>query len=325
MPDKVRWGILGAAKIARLKVVPAMQQSAICEIAAIASRDRNRAQAAAESLGIPKFYGSYEELIADPDIDAIYNPLPNHLHLPWTTLAAEAGKHVLCEKPIGMNASEARAMIGVRDRTGVKIMEAFMTRLHPQWLRTREILRGGSIGEPRAIHCVFSYNNRDPKNIRNIPAYGGGALMDIGCYPITMSRFLFGAEPLRVSAAIERDPEMGTDRLTSALLEFPGGHAAFTCSTQLAPYQRLFVFAEKGRIEVEIPVNAPPDEPTRIFVDGIEESFPVCDQYTVQGDAFSRAILDGTEVPVTLEDSLANMAVIDAVVRSAASGRYEMP
>jgi len=323
MPDKVRWGILGAAKIALVKVIPAMQKSELCEIAAIASRDLSKAREAGAKLGIPKAYGSYEELLADPEIDAIYNPLPNHLHLPWTTRAAEAGKHVLCEKPIGMDAREARELIRVRDRTGVRIGEAFMVRVHPQWLRAREIVRSGSIGDLRVVQGFFSYNNQDPKNIRNIPEFGGGGLMDIGCYPITMSRFLFGGEPHRVLALMERDPAMGTDRLTSAILDFPAGQATFTCSTQLAPYQRLQAFGTKGRVEIEVPFNPPPDQPARIFLDGAEEVFPLCDQYALQGDAFARAITGGGEVPVTLEDAAANMDAIDALFRSAESQGWE--
>jgi predicted dehydrogenase len=317
MANKVRWGILGAAKIGIVKVIPAMQKSQLCEIGALASRDLAKAKEACGKLGIPKAYGSYEELLEDPDIDAIYNPLPNHLHLPWTKLAAAAGKHVLCEKPIGMNAAEASELVAVREHTGVKIGEAFMVRCHPQWLRTREIVRSGSIGELRVVRGFFSYNNLDPKNIRNIPEFGGGGIMDIGCYPITMSRFLFGDEPTRVLALLERDPVMGTDRLTSAILDFPAGQATFTCSTQLVPYQRMQAFGTKGRIEVEVPFNPLPDQPTRIFVDGAEETFAACDQYTLQGDAFSRAILEGSEVPVILEDSVRNMEVIDALFRSA--------
>jgi len=334
MPHKVRWGVLGAANIALKKVIPAMRASQWCEMVAIASRDAGRARAAAEEVGLPKHYGSYAELLADPDIDAIYNPLPNHLHVPWSIRAAEAGKHVLCEKPIALNAAEARELVAARDRTGVKIGEAFMVRTHPQWLRTSEIVRQGGIGDLRAVVGAFSYFNHDPRNIRNIAEWGGGALMDIGCYPIVTSRFVFGTEPLRVCGLIERDPEMQTDRLTSALLEFPGGHALFTCSTQMIPHQRMQIIGTHGRIELEIPFNAPPDRPTRILVDstgdlsgsGIRaEEFPICDQYGIQGDLFSRAILDGGEVPTPLEESVANMAVIDAVFRSAATGAWEEP
>lgn len=323
MSKKVRWGVLGAARIALVKVIPAMQRAELCSIDAIASRDLGKARAAAEKLGIPRAYGSYEELLADPEIDAIYNPLPNHMHLEWTRRAAEAGKHVLCEKPIGMNAEEARELVAIRDRTGVCISEAFMVRVHPQWLRARELVTSGAIGDLRLVQGCFFYNNLDPKNIRNIPEYGGGGVFDIGCYPITMSRFLFGAEPRRVVALMERDPVMGTDRLTSAVMEFPAGQATFTCSTQLIPYQRMQAFGTKGRVEIEVPFNALPEVPARIFVNGAEEVFPICDQYGLQGDAFARAILEGAPVPVTLEDSVANMNVIDAVFRSAATGEWE--
>ena len=322
---KVRWGVLGAAKIAMVKVIPAMQRGELSEITAIASRDLAKAQAAGQKLGIPKAYGSYEQLLADPEIEAIYNPLPNHMHVPWSTQAAEAGKHVLCEKPIGLNMEDALRLVAARDRTRRKIGEAFMVRTHPQWLRARELVRSGAIGELRSIVFFFSYFNADPANIRNIPQFGGGGLMDIGCYPINLSRFIFGEEPGRVSATMERDPVMGTDRLTSAILEFSSGQAVFTCSTQLAPYQRTQILGTKGRIEVEIPVNAPPDRPTRIFLNDQAEEFPICDQYTIQGDLFSRAIREDTEVPVPLEDAVKNMAVIDAVVKAAESGRWERP
>jgi predicted dehydrogenase len=331
---KIRWGVLGAAKIARTKVIPAMQRAEEGEVTALASRSLETARAAAAALGIAKAYGSYEELLADPDIDAVYIPLPNHLHVPWSIKAAEAGKHVLCEKPIALSADEARALVAVRDRTGVLIQEAFMVRTHPQWLAVREEVRGGRLGELRAIQMAFSYFNRDPKNVRNQADIGGGALMDIGCYPIVLSRFLFEAEPVRVIASIDRDPEFGTDRLTSALLEFERGQSAFTCSTQLVPYQRTQVLGTRGRIEVEIPVNAPPDRPCRIFFDdgrdafgtGVEtRSFAVCDQYALQADEMSRAIREGGAPPTPLEDSVANMRAIDALVRSARTGSWETP
>lgn len=322
---KIRWGVLGAARIGLVKVIPAMQKSDLCEVTAIASRDEAKARAAAAELRIPKAYGSYEALLADEDIDAIYNPLPNHLHLPWSARAAQAGKHVLCEKPIALSTAETRELIAVRDHTGVRIGEAFMVRTHPQWLRVRDLIRSRAIGRLSSVTAFFSYFNRDPANIRNKPEYGGGALMDVGCYPVTMSRFLFGEEPSRVLASIERDPDFGTDRLTSALLEFPSGQAAFTCGTQLNPYQRVHCLGTEGQIEIEIPFNAPPDQPTRIFVNGTAEEFPVCDQYTLQGDAFARSILDGTQPPVPLEDALHNMAAIEALFRSEKSGCWESP
>lgn len=336
MPNKVRWGVLGAARIAVVKVIPAMQKGEFSEVVAIASREKDKAQTTAGQLGIPKAYASYEDLLGDPEIDAIYNPLPNHLHVPWSILAADAGKHVLCEKPIALSVDECRALIDVRDRTGVRIGEAFMVRTHPQWLRARELARSGEIGDLIAVLAAFSYYNRDPKNIRSVPEWGGGALMDIGCYPIQISRFLFGQEPLRVSAAIERDPEFGIDRLTSGLLEFPSGHCVFTCSTQMVPYQRVQILGTRGRIEVEIPFNAPRDRPCRLFIDsgqdvfgtGIRtEEFEICDQYTIQGDLFSRAVLGDGDVPTPLEDSMANMAVIEAMFRqeSRESGSRKHP
>jgi predicted dehydrogenase len=334
MPTKLRWGVLSTAAIGLKKVIPAMQQGELTHIAAIASRDHAKAEEAARTLSIEKIYGSYEDLLADPQIDVIYNPLPNHLHVPWTIKAAEAGKHVLCEKPLSLNVTEARALLDVQARTKVKIGEAFMVRTHPQWLRVRELIASGHIGSLRSIQGFFSYNNVNPANIRNIVEFGGGALMDIGCYPINISRFLFGEEPTRVMGSVERDPEMKTDRLTSAILNFPSGQSIFTCSTQLVPYQRVNVFGTKGRIEVEIPFNAPIDRPSRIFIDdgrdlfggGITtETFPICDQYTIQGDVFSKAIIEDTAVPVPLEDAIKNMAVIEAVFRSAASGKAEPP
>jgi predicted dehydrogenase len=334
VPRKVRWGVLGAASIALRRVIPAMQKGDWSEIVAIASRDRKKADEAARTLGIPKAYGSYEELLADPDIEAIYNPLPNNLHVPWSIRAAQAGKHVLCEKPISMNATEARSLVEARDRAGVKIGEAFMVRTHPRWLRTRELIRAGRIGQLRLVSGFFSYFNRDPKDIRNMLEYGGGALLDIGCYPITISRFIFGEEPSRVMGLVERDPEMKADRLTSAMLEFPSGQCVFTCSTQLVYHQRMQFLGTKGRIGIERPFNPSTEEPTKIlFDDGGDPSGPgtpietikTCNQFTIQGDLFSKAIREGGEVPVPLEDAMHNMAAIDAVFRSAESGKWEHP
>jgi predicted dehydrogenase len=330
--EKVRWGILGVANIATKRVIPGMQQCASAEIVAIASRSLEKAQAAAEKLSIPVAYGSYEELLADPAIDAIYNPLPNHLHVPWSVKAAEAGKHVLCEKPIALTASETDLLIAARDKTGVKIGEAFMVRTHPQWLRARELVQSGELGELRSIVSVFSYFNVDPKNVRNQADIGGGGMMDIGCYPITMSRFLFGREPVRVSALVDRDPTMHTDRLASAILDYSPGQAIFTVSTQLVPFQRMQILGTKARVDMEIPYNIPTDRPSRIFVDDGKqlaglgartEEFATQDQYMLQGEAFSRAILDNTEVPVTLEDAKLNMRVIEAVLRSGETGKWE--
>lgn len=331
MTTKIRWGVLSTANIGVQKVIPGMQAGIFSAVTAIASRDLSKAKAAADQLGIEKAYGSYEELLADPEIDAIYNPLPNQLHVPWTIKAAEAGKHVLCEKPLSITVAEAESLLAVRDRTGVKMGEAFMIRSFTQWLRLRELLSQGRIGELRAVTAFFSYYNVDPNNIRNQVESGGGALYDIGCYCIQAARYAFAGLPKRAVGLVERDPKLGTDRLTSALLDFPTGHAIFTCSTQTVPYQRVHFVGTKGRIEIEIPFNAPKDRPTRLFIDesgdlfgkGISaEEFPIADQYTMQGDAFSRAILEDTEVPVSLEDAIANMSVIEAIFQSAKSGGW---
>jgi predicted dehydrogenase len=334
MSKRVKWGVLGVAGIAVKKVIPAMQRGEWSHVLAIASRDLNKAQQAAEQLGIPKAYGSYEELLADPEIEAVYNPLPNHLHVPWSVKAAEAGKHVLCEKPISLTVEEAVSLLKARDRTGVKIEEAFMVRTHPQWSRALDFIKEGRIGPVQSVMGYFSYYNRDLKNIRNILAYGGGALMDIGCYLVYTSRLIFGEEPARVSALIEVDPETRTDVITSGILHFPSGQSVFTCSTQVVPYQRVQIFGTKGRIEIEIPFNAPPDRPCRIFLDdGVDPSgrraeildLERCDQYTIQGDLFSRSVREGTALPVQLEGSVRNMAVIEAIFRSAKSDQWEKP
>ena len=331
MSKKLRWGVLSTANIGLRKVIPAMQLGQYTSVDAIASRDLGRAQAAATALGIPTAYGTYDELLADPNIDAIYNPLPNQLHVPWTIKAAEAGKHVLCEKPLSLTVAEAETLLAVRARTGVKIGEAFMVNCHPQWIRLRELLRGGRIGELRSIIGYFSYSGLDPKNYRAHVEFGGGGLLDIGCYLIHASRYAFAQEPTRAVGLIDRDTQMRIDHLTSAILDFPKGQCIFTCSTQLVPYQRIHFIGTHGRIEIEVPFNAPPDRPTRLFIDmsgdlfggGITtEIFPVCDQYTQQSDAFSNAVLEDTEVPVPVEDSIKNMAVIEAIFNSASSGQW---
>jgi predicted dehydrogenase len=328
----VNWGIISTALIGTAKVIPAMQKSKHCRIQAIASRDLALAKKWAKELGIPRAYGSYEELLADREIEAVYNPLPNHLHVPWSIKAAEAGKHVLCEKPIALDAKEAEQLVAARNRTGKLITEAFMVRSHPQWLRARELVRQGKIGELRAVQGLFTYFLTDPENVRNKADIGGGGLYDIGCYPIVTSRFLFGAEPTRVVGLIERDPVLKIDRLASAILDFPTGQASFMCSTQLVPYQRMQILGTKGRIEVEIPFNAPPDQPCRIFVDdgsalgdasAKEEAFPVCDQYGIQGDLFSEAIRSGKPPEFPLENAVHNMRIIDAIFRSAKTGGWE--
>ncbi|MGZ3599341.1 MAG: Gfo/Idh/MocA family protein [Ktedonobacterales bacterium] len=326
--SKVRWGVLSTANIGVGKVIPAMQRGSYCAMVAIASRNLEQAQKTAAALGFPKAYGSYEELLADPEIDAIYNPLPNHLHVPWSIKALEAGKHVLCEKPIGLNAAQAQQLAdAAAQHPHLKVMEAFMYRFHPQWQRARELVRDGRIGELRTIQTVFSYFLDDATNIRNRAEAGGGALYDIGCYAISVPRFIFDAEPQRVSAIAEFDPRFGTDRLVSAMLDFGRGTATFTCGTQLSPYQRVTIFGTQGHIEIEIPFNAPPDRSCRIWLQQGEHEreeilLPVVDQYTLQGDAFSRAVLDNTDVPTPITDAVANMRVIDAAFQSARTNSW---
>mgnify|MGYP000884168466 CR=1 FL=1 len=333
----IRWGILSTARIGTMKVIPAMQRGAHCTVAAIASRDIERARQVARQLGIPKAYGSYEQLLSDPDIDAVYNPLPNHRHVPVSIQALQAGKHVLCEKPLALTAAEAQQLVeAAQQHPHLKVMEAFMYRHHPQWQRARALVHEGHIGVLRTIQSFFSYFNDDPHNVRNDPRMGGGGLMDIGCYLISLSRFIFDAEPQRVLGILEFDPHFHTDRLTSAILDFGAGDfgagdfgtgtSTFTCATQLVPYQRVHIFGTTGRVEIEIPFNAPPDRPCRLWhehggnTDLIE--CEVCDQYTLQGDLFARAILDDTDVPTPLTDAVANMRVIEAIVRSGRNGTW---
>jgi predicted dehydrogenase len=331
---RVRWGILGAAKIAIEKMIPAIQAGHTGVVEAIASRSADRARATAARFAIPRAYGCYEDLLADPEIDAIYNPLPNHLHVPWSLRALEAGKHVLCEKPIALDAAQASQLVEARERTGHLVMEAVMVRTHPRWLSAREIVRSGRIGELRSMAGFFSYFNDSPDNVRHQPGMGGGGLYDIGFYPITMSRFIFEAEPLRVMGLLEIDARFGVDRMASAILEFPRGHAIFTCSTQLAPHQSLDILGTSGRIGIEIPWSMPHDRPSRLLVDdgsrqgkqGPDEVwFPACDQWGVQCDRFCEAIASCGPAPVPIEDAVANMRVIDAIFRSAQSGGWQIP
>jgi len=331
--NKLRWGVLGVARIATRKVIPAMQRGTWTSVDAIASRDESRARQAAQELGIPRAHGSYEALIADPDIDAVYIPLPNHLHVEWTRRAAEAGKHVLCEKPIGLTSADAEALLAVRNRTGVLIQEAFMVRTHPQWLRAQDIARSGQIGDVHSIVGYFSFFNDDPKNIRHKKEWGGGGILDIGCYLVNTARMIYGDEPRKVCALVEESGRFGVDWLASMMLDFGGArHAVGTCSMQLAHGQRIIISGSLGRVEIEIPFNAPTDRPCRIFVEDAPPGavperhlveLPVCDQYTIQGDLFSQAVREKKPAPYPLEDSVRNMRVIDALFRSGESGGWE--
>jgi predicted dehydrogenase len=323
--EKIQWGILSTAKIGVEKVIPALQKSTYGHVGAIASRSEERARKAAGQLNIPTAYGSYEELLKDARIDAVYIPLPNHLHVPWTIKALEAGKHVLCEKPIGLSAKEARQLQQkAAQYPDLKVMEAFMYRFHPQWKKARQLVNEGCIGALGTIHSFFSYFNDDPDDIRNKQNIGGGGLMDIGCYNISLSRYLFDDEPSRVTAHIELDPDFKVDRLASAIMEFEAGTTTFTCATQLSHGQGVAIYGTSGHIEIETPFNMPPDQPATIWLysGGDKEKITLGpdNQYTLQGDAFSRAILDDTEVPTPLNDAIHNMTVIDAVFKSAEKG-----
>jgi len=335
MTNKVKWGILGAAGIARRRVLPAMLQCELAEVAAVGSRSLAKSQEFAKDFSIPKAYGSYEELINDPQIEVIYNPLPNHLHVEWSIRAASRGKHVLCEKPIARTVAEARRLLEARDEYGVKVGEAFMVSTHPQWLRAHELIRSGRIGKLRSAVGLFSYFNISPENVRNSADFAGGALMDIGCYPVKMSRFIFSEDPVRVWACIERDPSFKTDRLTSAILEFPTGQSIFTVSTQMTYFQRMEFLGTEGRLEVEIPFNAPTDKPCRLIIDDGKDLYarashtielsPICNQFTIQADLFSKAVRGEGEVPNPMEDAVCNTAVLEALFRSADSGKWENP
>lgn len=326
--NKVKWGILSTAKIGREKVIPAMQKGEFCDIVAIASENKERLTAEARRLNIPTVYNSYQDLLDDREIDAVYIPLPNHLHVPWAIKAIEADKHVLCEKPIALSSAGAMQLLNAaKQKPYLKVMEAFMYRFHPQWQHAKKLVTDGAIGELRSIQSSFSYYNVDPGNIRNQKDAGGGGLMDIGCYCVSLSRFIYGKEPEAVLGIVEFDQTLQTDRLASGILDFGNGISTFTCSTQLVPYQRVNILGTSARIEIEIPFNAPPDQSTKIWIDsknGREEiSFPPIDQYTIQGDLFSKAILYDTNVPTDLEDAVHNMKVIEAIFESSTQGLWQ--
>lgn len=333
MTQMIKWGVLGCAGIAAKAVIPAIQSSRLGRVAALASRDAEKASAMATRFGIEKSYGSYEDLLSDPDIDAIYNPLPNHLHVPMTIKALEHGKPVLCEKPIALNAAQASELAEAQKAANLPVAEAFMVRHHPQWKKARAMVAEGRLGDVRAIQTIFAYYLDDPKNVRNQADIGGGGLFDVGCYAINTARFLFDAEPLRAIALMENDPVFGTDRLTSGLLAFPEGRQlAFTCSTQLSLTQKVTVLGTRGRLEIPIPFNAPADQQTvLIFDDGRDLAgggrqeivIEPVDQYREQVDAFAEAVLSGTSLETGLDDAIANMKAIDALFRSATSGRWE--
>ena len=328
----VVWGVLGAARIALERVIPAMRQSESCEVRAIASRDSARAAEAAGSAGVPVSFGSYEDLLADPDIDAVYIPLPNHLHVEWSIRALEAGKHVLCEKPLACAADEVQPLVEARDWTGLLVEEAVMVRDHPQWARVRSLLDGGRIGALRNVQLSYSHFTDDPRDIRNLKDTGGGGLLDVGSYCCAIARLIFDSEPLRAMALLDRDPRFGTDRLTTAVLEFPGGHASFFCSTQSSRFQMVQMIGTTGWIRAEVPFAHPPDLPARLVIGsniapGTEPDevirFRPVNQYRLQAERFGRQVRGAAASRWPLETGVANLRVLDAIRRSGESGRWE--
>lgn len=326
MAEPLRLGLLSTARINRRILAPA-RESELVEVAAVASRDRSRAEAYAREHGIGRSHGSYEELLADPEVDAVYIALPNALHVEWSQRAIEAGKHVLCEKPLALSSTDARRMIDASNQAGVILMEAFMYRLHPLWQEVRRLIGAGTIGELVAFQSFFSYRNLDPTDIRNQVTTGGGALLDIGCYPVNAARMLFGSEPGEVKALIRRHPDFGTDVITSALLDFGSRHATFTVSTMLEPHQRVDLVGSEGRLRIEIPFNIPPDRPNRIAIfaggrppvdPGVKVvEIPTSDQYGVQADAFAAAVRSGGPVPTDPIDAVRNLEVLERIVDDA--------
>jgi len=325
----VRWGVLGAANIFMKRVLPPLLKSDLVDLLAIASRSAEKARSAAKAFGIARSYGTYEELLADTDVEAVYIPLPNHLHSEWIRKAADAGKHILCEKPLALNAEQAASCVEYAAKRGVRLMEAFMYRFHPQWQRTQELVRIGEIGEILAVHTAFAYNLKDPENIRNKLAMGGGALMDIGCYAVSIPRFIFGREPERVIGLFTRDPNFETDILSSAILDFGGVRSVFTVATQCFQTQGVDIFGTSGRMHIGIPLNMYPDVPPQLTViTGIGERRPVlpaADQYGLEFEAFSKALRQDRPVPTPAEDAVANQKVLDALFRCESSGSWEAP
>lgn len=326
--NAVNWGVLGVAGIFRKKVFVPGRDSDLVVWDAIASRNKEKAVRASAEFGIPKAYGSYEELLADAEVEAVYIPLPNNLHLEWIKKSADAGKHILCEKPLGRSAGEVEEAIAYCETKGVVLMEAFMYRFHPQWLHAHDLINSGAIGAVRAVQSAFFYNNQDPTNIRNRTDTAGGALYDIGCYNVSATRFLVGKEPSRAIARINRHPEWGTDTLSSAILDFGDAQATLTAGTLTHPHQHVSVFGSAGRIEIAIPFNTPADTPALVTViDGQgsrDVTFDPIDQYGEELEAFSLAIRGQDPQALTpVSDALANQRVLDALFASETSGSWE--
>ncbi|WEX88451.1 Gfo/Idh/MocA family oxidoreductase [Sinorhizobium garamanticum] len=325
----LRFGILSTARIGRELVVPAIQDAENCVVSAIASRDLAKARAMADRFSVPHAFGSYEEMLASDLIDAVYIPLPTSQHVEWTIKAADAGKHVLCEKPIALKAEEIDALIAARDSNKVLVSEAFMVTYSPVWRKVRSLLAEGAIGKLRHVQGAFTYYNRDPGNMRNVPELGGGGLPDIGVYPTITTRFVTGKEPVRIQANTDRDPEFGTDIYSSVRADFGDFELSFYISTQLAARQVMVFHGDKGYIEVKSPFNA--DRYGREEVELTNQNhaqsqlfrFQDARQYKLEAEAFSRAATGQPEEVVTLENSRLNQKLIDAIYRASEKDGWE--
>lgn len=325
----LRFGIISTAKIGREAVVPAIQDAENCVVTAVASRDLARAREMADRFSAPHAFGSYEEMLASDTIDAVYIPLPTSQHIEWAIKAADAGKHVLCEKPIALKAAEIDKLIAARDRNKVLISEAFMVTYAPVWRKVRSLIAEGAIGKLRHVQGVFTYFNRDPGNMRNIPELGGGGLPDIGVYPTISTRFSTGLEPLRIQAVTERDPEFGTDVYSSVKADFGDFELSFYISTQMANRQLMVFHGTEGFIEVKSPFNADRWGPEEIELSNRAHNqstifrFQDSRQYRKQAEAFARAAKGEQEEIVTLENSKLNQKVIDAIYRASEKDGWE--
>ena len=326
--ENVKWGVLGVSTHFIKRIMLPMQKSNKVNLYGIASRNREKARATAKRFGIRKAYSGYEELLSDPEIEAVYLPLPNNLHVVWIKKAADHGKHILCEKPLALNAPEAEEAINYAKSKKVLIMEAFMYRFHPQWKRAIELVRIGEIGKINFVQCTFTYNNPDPANIRNKPEMGGGSIYDIGCYAVSTARFIMEREPSRVVSIVERDKEFKTDSRVGGMLDFGDAHALFSVGTRTYPYQVVEIFGTSGYIRIKIPFNTFSDVPAEVEVStkiGFRELLtePV-DHYQLEFEAFSAAVREGRDVPVSPADAVNNLKVMDALFRSGERGTWEI-
>jgi predicted dehydrogenase len=325
----LRFGILSTAKIGRELVVPAIQDAENCVVTAIASRNLSKARDMADRFSVPHAFGSYEEMLASDFIDAVYIPLPTSQHIEWTIKAADAGKHVLCEKPMSLKASEINAVIAARDRNKVLVSEAFMVTYSPVWHKVRSLVQEGAIGRLRHVQGAFTYYNRDAANMRNKPELGGGGLPDIGVYPTITTRFVTNKEPIRVQANTDRDPEFGIDIYSSVRADFGDFELSFYISTQLAARQVMVFHGDKGFIEVKSPFNADRYGAEELELSNQNHSqsqhfrFQDARQYKLEAEAFSRAAQGGTEEVVTLESSVNNQKLIDAIYRASEKDGWE--